>query len=210
MTLLNYEFKDKSLLDLALTQSGADSSSNNERLEFVGDRVLGLVVANLLYDMFPSESEGELARRFAVLVSTETLADVALKLELDKKIRRGHMTGGKIRHILANGMEAVIGAIYIDSDFDSVKKIISEIWSDLGAADIIPPKDSKTSLQEFVQKQDSGALPEYTVIDETGSAHSPVFKVSVSALGESATGKGPSKKEASMAAAEELLKLLAI
>ena len=99
---INYNFKDKNLLELALTQSGADSKHNNERLEFIGDRVLGLSVAALLYDMYPNDNEGGLARRHALLVSTETLAHVAADLEIEKHIKHGHMTGGKINHILAN------------------------------------------------------------------------------------------------------------
>ena len=104
MEKLNYTFKNPQLLELALTQSGADSAHNNERLEFVGDRVLGLTVAELLFEMYPNEHEGELARRHAMLVSTETLASVADKLNLASHIRHGHMTGGRIRHILANAM----------------------------------------------------------------------------------------------------------
>ena len=111
---LKYDFKNPELLELALTQSGADAVHNNERLEFVGDRVLGLSVATLLYDMFPDEHEGELARRHAMLVSTGTLARVATELGLDKEIHHGHMTAGRTDHICANAMEAVFGAIFID------------------------------------------------------------------------------------------------
>ena len=114
MAKLNYTFKNPELLELALTQSGANAEHNNERLEFVGDRVLGLSVAALLYEMFPTEHEGELARRHATLVSTETLARVATQLGLDKKIHHGHMTAGRIQHICANAMEAVFGAIFIE------------------------------------------------------------------------------------------------
>ena len=149
---LNYKFNDENLFKLALTQSGADSVNNNERLEFIGDRVLGLAVAILLYEMFPDESEGDLARRHAVLVSTDTLADVAKKLGLVKKIRHGHMTAGKMNHISANAMESVLGAIFLDGGFDAVCKQIEEIWRPLAAKDIVPPKDPKTALQELVQK----------------------------------------------------------
>lgn len=210
MEKLNYQFKNNALLDLALTQSGANAEHNNERLEFVGDRVLGLTVAAMLYDMFPTEAEGELARRHAMLVSTETLASVALKLGLDKSVRHGHMTGGRIKHVLANAMEAVFGAIYMDGGFSAAQTTIVNIWRNLAAADVVAPKDPKTTLQEFVQKADSGALPVYEYNEETGSAHSPVFSVRVTALGKSAQATGASKKTASIAAAEELLKILAI
>ena len=100
MEILGYKFKNEKLLDLALTQSGADSTHNNERLEFVGDRVLGLTVAEMLYNMYPNEAEGELARRHAMLVSTETLAHVAAEMDLAHRVHHGHMTAGRIQHSL--------------------------------------------------------------------------------------------------------------
>lgn len=207
---LDYEFKNKELLNLALTQSGIDSKHNNERLEFIGDRVLGLSVAAMLYEMYPDEAEGNLARRHAFLVSTDTLAHVALNIELEKELRHGHMTGGKTNHILANAMEAVLGAIFLDSGFDTAKKIITDIWHDLALAEINAPKDAKTALQEFVQKNGHGDLPVYEYSEPTGASHNPEFTVTVSALGQSATGVGASKKLASLNAAEKLLKVLAI
>ncbi len=210
MKNLNYTFKDKGLLDLALTQSGVDAKHNNERLEFVGDRVLGLTVAGLLYNMYPTESEGELARRHAVLVSTETLAAVADRLGLAASIRHGHMTAGRVRHVLANAMEAVFGAIYIDGGFAAAQGVIADLWQDLAAADVIAPKDPKTALQELVQKSESGALPQYEYLPPSGASHNPVFNVRVTALGKTATGQGISKKTASIDAAAALLKILAI
>ena len=147
MKTLKYDFKDKSLLDLALTQSGANSEHNNERLEFVGDRVLGLTVAKMLYDMFPGEPEGDLARRHAMLVSTETLASVATQLGLDKLVRHGHMTGGRIMHVLADAMEAVFGAIFIDGGWAAAQQVINDLWQPLAQADVSAPKDPKTALQ---------------------------------------------------------------
>lgn len=207
---LDYKFNDETILNLALTQSGADAVNNNERLEFIGDRVLGLVVADMLFHIFPNEAEGELARRHASLVSTETLATVALAFGLDKKVRRGHMTGGRLQHMLANAMEAILGAIYLDGGFDPARKFITKHWDSLARAAVVAPKDPKTALQEFVQKQDSGALPEYEYLEPSGASHNPIFHVSVTALGKSATGQGASKKAASIAAAAELLKTLAI
>ena len=210
MKQINYDFQDKALLDLALTQSGANAAHNNERLEFIGDRVLGLSVAGLLYEMFPNESEGELARRHAMLVSTETLATVACEFGLDKRIRHGHMTAGRIQHILADAMEAVFGAIYLDGGFDVARHIIVGIWRDLASVDLIAPKDPKTALQEFVQKSDNGNLPVYEFLDTTGASHSPVFNVRVTAMGQSALGQGASKKHATINAADALMKILAI
>ena len=207
---LNYEFKNQELLKLALTQSGIDSKHNNERLEFIGDRVLGLSVALLLYEMYPNDAEGDLARRHAFLVSTETLANVAKNIDLEKHLRHGHMTGGKIEHVLADAMEAMLGAIFLDSGFEVAQKIIIDLWHDMAAAEIVAPKDAKTALQEYVQKHDSGALPVYEYSEPNGASHNPEFTVTVSALGKSATGTGASKKLAGLNAAEKLLKILAI
>ena len=208
MKKINYDFQDQSLLDLALTQSGANAAHNIERLEFIGDRVLGLSVAGLLYEMFPNESEGELARRHAMLVSTETLASVAREFGLDKRIRHGHMTAGRIQHILADAMEAVFGAIYLDGGFSVAREIIVDVWRDLASVDIVAPKDPKTALQEFVQISDNGNLPVYEFLDTTGASHSPVFNVRVTAMGQSALGQGASKKTATINAAAALLKIL--
>ena len=210
MDKLNYTFNNPGLLELALTQSGADAIHNNERLEFIGDRVLGLTVAAMLYEMFPNESEGELARRHAMLVSTDTLANVANAIGLKNHLRHGHMTGGRVRHILANGMEAVLGAIFLDGGFDAAGHVIVELWNDLARRDVIAPKDPKTRLQEFVQRMDNGALPVYEYVQQAGASHNPVFEVRVTAMGKSAGASGPSKKVASIAAADALLKILAI
>ena len=148
MANINYNFRNPELLDLALTQSGANAEHNNERLEFIGDRVLGLSVAALLYEMFPNEREGELARRHAMLVSTETLARVAHMLGVDRHVRHGHMTAGRTQHICANAMEAVFGAIFLDGGFDVARDIIVGIWRDLASMDVVAPKDAKTALQE--------------------------------------------------------------
>lgn len=207
---IKYDFKNPKLLELALTQSGVDSKHNNERLEFIGDRVLGLSVAVLLYEMFPEEHEGDLARRHAMLVSTETLAKVAQEFGVDKLVRHGHMTAGRNKHMYADAMEAVLGAIFLDGGFDVTKDIIFDKWRILAAEDVTAPKDAKTALQELVQKNAAGALPVYEYLDASGASHKPVFNVKVSAMGKTAFGSGASKKAASIAAAEELLKILAI
>ena len=210
MIKLKYTFKNESLLETALTQSGANAAHNNERLEFVGDRVLGLTVAEMLYNMYPNESEGELARRHAMLVSTETLARVANKLDLAHRVHHGHMTAGRVQHILANAMEALLGAIFIESGFDTARAVIVDIWRDLASADAVAPKDAKTALQELVQRESCGDLPKYEYLEPTGASHSPTFNVRVTALGKSAVGSGASKKMASIDAASALLKKLAI
>ena len=210
MIELKYKFNDESLLETALTQSGANATHNNERLEFIGDRVLGLTVAEMLYKMYPNEAEGELSRRHSVLVSTETLAQIADEMDLAKHLHHGHMTAGRMRHIMANAVEAILGAIFLDGGFDVARGIIMEIWHDLALADATAPKDPKTTLQELVQRESNGDLPVYEYMEPTGAAHSPIFNVRVTALGKTATGSGTSKKVASINAAEELLKILAI
>ena len=209
MKELNYTFKNESLLNLALTQSGINSARNNERLEFIGDRVLGLAVADLLMDMYPCETEGELARRHAMLVSTDTLGTLARELGIDKRVRHGHMTAGRTKHMLANTMEALFGAIYIDGGFSTAQEIIVHFWRDLAARDVIAPKDAKTALQELVQQRAKGQLPVYEYGSGTGASHNPIFHVRVTALGQFAIASGDSKKAASTAAAAELLKMLA-
>jgi ribonuclease-3 len=119
------------------------------------------------------------------------------------------MTGGRLKHILANAMEAVLGAIYLDGGFQAAQVFIADLWRSIAAADLVAPKDPKTALQEFVQKKDCGTLPDYKYLEPVGASHNPVFSVSVTALGQSATGQGSSKKAASIAAAEALLKILA-
>jgi ribonuclease-3 len=107
-------------------------------------------------------------------------------------------------------MEAVFGAIYLDGGFEPARKVIVDIWRDLASVDTIAPKDPKTTLQELVQQADSGNLPVYEYLEPTGASHNPTFNVRVTAMGKTATGSGASKKSASIVAAEELLKILAI
>lgn len=210
LCVLGYRFKNKGLCELALTQSGADNLHNNERLEFIGDRVLGLSVAGMLFVLFPKESEGELARRHAALVSTETLARVADEIGLGPYIRHGHLTAGRLQHLYADAMEALFGAMYLESGFEAVRDVIVGRWRELAGEELVAPKDAKTELQEYVQKNAKGELPVYEYGEQMGPAHNPVFSASVTAMGKTASGTGSSKKAASIAAAAELLKILAI
>ena len=120
------------------------------------------------------------------------------------------MTAGRTKHILANAMEAIFGAIFLDAGFNTARDIIINMWKNLAAQDAVAPKDPKTALQELVQQSDSGKLPVYEYLTPSGASHNPTFSVRVSAMGKSAMGVGTSKKAASIAAAEELLKILAI
>ena len=204
MKKLGYVFKDEKLLELALTQSGANASANNERLEFLGDRVLGLAVAELLYKMYPKETEGELARRQAHLVSAKTLAPLAESFGLI--IRHGHMTGGRMENILADAMESVIAAIFLDGGWTAAKKFVESVWKTIAAADIAAPKDPKTALQELAQHSESGELPVYEFLESKKNQ----FVVRVNAVGKSAEGAGQSKKAATINAAVALLAKLKI
>ena len=199
-------------IDSHISNGGANHFVNAGENLFVDGAASAQTIAEiiLLYQMFPKETEGELARRFAVLVSTDTLASVANRMELDKSLRHGHVTGGRKRHLIANAMEAILGAMFFDSGFEATRNFIWEVWRPLAAAEAEAPKDSKTKLQEYVQKHDNGALPVYKFLEQTGAAHAPIFTVDVTAMGQTATGSGTSKKAASIVAAAALFKKLAI
>ena len=149
--IIQYKFKNKSLLCQALTHSGCSSKigENYERLEFLGDRVLGLSIASLLYQAFPDEPEGSLSPRFVGLVCRDTVANVARTLQLDKYML---VTDNEIRtndNVLCDICEAVIGAVFVDSDCETAVKFVSTHWKNLIDRNIAPPKDAKTTLQEY-------------------------------------------------------------
>ncbi len=201
---LGYTFKDKSLLDQALTQSGYSAIKNNERLEFLGDRVLGLTVAYLLYEKFPDENEGFLAQRHAALVSSKSLAIVADKLGMQSVLKRAHLTTGDLTNVMADAMEAIFAAIYIEAGADVANKVIVNLFQDMVVESIELPKDPKTMLQEYVQSF-TVDLPKYRVDTVSGPAHEPEFVVTVTALDKSATAIGSSKKNAMREAADAWL-----
>lgn len=210
---LAHEFDDGTLLEAALTHaSAADAASTYERLEFLGDRVIGLLIADFLMARHPDESEGDLARRLAVLVDRQSLAEIAGELKLGDHLRlsTGEEAAG-IRSnasVLADVMEAVIGAVYRDGGLDAARRIVEQLWLPLAARDDTPPKDVKTALQELVQGR-GGALPRYREISRTGPDHAPLFTVEVVIDGAApARGEGSSKREAERAAAEALLNSL--
>ncbi len=215
---IEHTFKNRALLDLALTHRSATIDSavtapelTNERLEFLGDRVLGLCVADLLYSHFPDEPEGNLARRLSSLVSRETLFEVAEQLDLTTYVKVGG-SEGDVEHrtasIASNACEALIGAVYIDAGIEAAKKFIVRYWQPLMKAVVTAPKDAKTSLQEWAQGRGL-PLPIYTLVESSGPAHAPEFKMSVSIEGfEPVIGHGASKRVATQAAAAELVKVL--
>ena len=213
---LGHRFADPGLLDEALTHSSVASAGDrrrtNERLEFLGDRVLGLVVADMLFDRFPDEDEGALARRHAALVRRESLARVAESIGLAENIRlsRGEEDAGGRKNpgLLADACEAVIAALYLDGGIDVAATFIRDQWDAMVAEDVRPPKDAKTELQEWAQARGL-ALPRYREVGREGPAHAPMFSIEVSLADRTpASASGPSKRAAEQAAAEAMLEEL--
>ena len=208
---LSYEPRDPALFRAALTHRSA-AGPNNERLEFLGDAVLNLVVAHHLYATFPEASEGDLSRLRARVVSGEPLAEVAASLKLGEELQLGSgelKTGGFRRQsILADAFEAVCGALYLDGGLAVVEAVIERLFEPRIAALPAPGelKDAKTRLQEYLQSRGL-ALPRYKVERVEGEAHEQTFHVSceVPALRFAATGLGSSRRRAEQEAAERIL-----
>ena len=213
--ILNYSFKDKNLLINSLTHTSAniDKLSSMERLEFLGDRVLGLIISEELLFRFPYATEGELSKKFSYLVQRTTCADIAGDINLDRYIILGksEILNKKIKDsILSNIMESLIGSIFLDSNYINTKKIVIELWKDLiNNIDIaIKSLNPKSELQEKILSM-SKVLPEYNLISVRGEDHNPIFTVSVSVVGlESMIAEGKSKQEAEKNAAKKILKII--
>ena len=206
---IGYEFRDPSLLTLALTHPSLGKSASNQRLEFLGDAVLGLVVTELLYEKYPAEQEGELARRLAALIRGETLAKVASDIGLGEFLQlsasEAHTGGRTAPSNLEDALEAIIGAIYLDGGLEAAKQFILPQWCKLAETIATPPKDAKTALQEWAQARGL-AVPDYKITAQTGPAHAPEFVVEVSITGHGqAQGTGASKRIAEQIAAGTLL-----
>lgn len=212
---LGYRFKDRDLLERALTHAsvgeGATKVANNEVLEFVGDRVLGLLVAEALARYFPDASEGELAPRLNGLVSRETCARVALAIGVGPALRMSASAtkvGARERgSVLAGACEALIAAVYKDSDLETTRNVFGELWRE--AFDLQSQTtgrhDSKTALQEWAQAAKRPA-PAYSVVSRTGPDHEPRFLVEVAVQGVDPTrGEGRSRQQAEKAAAQAML-----
>lgn len=208
--LLHYRFADASLAQMALTHASAVATSGecNERLEFIGDRVLGLIIAELLYRAYPKEPVGDLAARYASLVSAPTLAMVAEKLQLAHFIRctPTRQRAAPINQaVLADACEAIIGAIFLDGGLAAAATFVRRHWDELMEAAAAPPRDAKSRLQEWAQGR-GRPLPRYREVERTGPPHAPVFTVEVLLEGEAiGTGSGPSKQRAEQAAAAAAL-----
>ncbi len=197
----------------AVQRRGPRAGASNERLEFIGDRVLGLLMAEWLVERYPAEQEGELGRRLAHLVSQPVLAGVAetIGLEVALVVSAGEASAGvkKRATVLADALEAGLGAIFLDGGLAPARDFVRRAWREVIETQLAPPKDPKTRLQEWVLGRGL-ALPAYAVNARSGPPHAPVFTISVAAGGQNGTGTAGSKRAAEQAAAEDLLRTLAI
>lgn len=210
---IGYSFRAAALLDRALThRSLAREYVHNQRLEFLGDAVLGLMVAELLYGMYPDADEGDLSKRLVALVNGEQLASIARELDLGPQLHMSkseeEQNGRTNMSNLEDACEALLGAIYLDGGLDGVRPMIARFWKPLAETLQAAPKDAKTALQEWAQAR-ALPLPEYKVLSADGPAHAPNFIIEVAVNGKRAQGHGASKRVAERIAAEALLKQLA-
>jgi ribonuclease-3 len=212
-TRIGYEFVDKALLDSALTHisalSGKSRTGSYQRLEFLGDHVLGLVISDMLFRAFTKADEGELSRRLADLVRKEACAEVARSIDLGAAIRLGASeanAGGRQRDaILADVCEALVGAVFLDGGYAAVAALVEQLWGERLRTPVRPLRDPKTVLQEWAQARGL-PTPSYREVARTGPHHDPEFRVAVE-LPEfmPAEGMGRSKRAAEQAAAAAML-----
>jgi len=201
---LKIKFIDQKLLIKSLTHKSYDSKNNNEKIEFLGDRVLGLIIAKKLLEIYPEEKEGILDKKFASLVNKRKCLEIAKKIELDKYILVFNPKNKKIiieDKVVADCLEALIGAIYLDKGINFIEKFILNLWSEHISASIVTLIDAKTKLQEYSLKVFK-VLPIYKLISNTGPRHKPLFKVAVKLKDTKFfTAVGASKKDAEQNAA---------
>ena len=201
---IKINFKNKDLLIRSLTHKSFDTVNNNEKVEFLGDRVLGLIIAKKLLEIYPNEKEGILDKKYASLVNKKTCLEIAKELELQKFILTLDQKKKKTKiedKVLADSCEALIGAIYLDKGFQIVERIILNLWSKKIKDSVITQVDAKTKLQELSLKKFK-KLPIYKLISNTGPRHRPLFKVAVKLMDTKFfTAQGKSKKDAEQNAA---------
>ncbi|MCI4660202.1 MAG: ribonuclease III [Neomegalonema sp.] len=210
-TVIGYRFQDRALLAEALTHvsAGGEARPNNQRLEFLGDRVLGLIIAQALLAAFPNEAEGQLAPRLNALVRKETLAEIGSGLDIGAHMQMARseaMTGGRKKQaLIADAMEALIAAVYLDGGLEAARHMVSTLWQDRVSAETAAPIDAKTALQEWAQAHGL-ALPLYRLIERTGPDHAPIFTVEAALSdGRSAKATDAPKRTAEQKAAAALL-----
>ena len=210
--VLSYSFKNEKLAAQAL-RLGVNGDVGYERLEFLGDRVLGLIVARMLYDSFPNEKEGGLASRHAYLVSAPVLAKISESLGLADFliVPKAEQTALNLHsvNLLSDICEAVIAAVYLDGGLAEAEKFVRRHWTPLMSEVVKAPVNAKTALQEWAMSK-AFPLPQYVVLEKTGPEHLPVFKVSVTVRDHNAVGEGASKHAAEQQAAAALLKKLGL
>jgi len=201
---LKLKLTDPNILTISLTHKSYDSKNNNEKIEFLGDRVLGLIIAKKLLEIYPEEREGILDKKFASLVNKKKCLEIAKKIELEKYILIYNPKNKKIvieDKIVADCLEALIGAIYLDKGLNFTEKFVLNLWSDHIKASVVTQVDAKTKLQEHALKTFK-VLPIYKLISNTGPRHKPLFKVAVKLKDTKFfTAEGISKKDAEQNAA---------
>ncbi len=203
---IKVNFKDKDLLIRSLTHKSFNKENNYEKLEFLGDRVLGLVMSKKLIEIYPKEKEGILDKKFASLVNRKTCVEIAKKIELSKYVLTFNKKNIIEDKVLADSLEALMGSVYLEKGFNSVEKVILNLWSDHIKKSIITQIDAKTKLQEFSLKKYK-KLPSYKLISNTGPRHKPLFKVGVKLIDTKLyIAEGKSKKDAEQNAAILCLK----
>ncbi len=211
--IIEYNFKNESLLYRALTHKSYNNNINNEKLEFLGDRVLGLIISKKLLDKFPDEKEGIIDKKFANLVNKKTCVNIAKKLNIRKHLFLGSSHKNLERSaekIVSDALEAIIGAIFLDSGLKAAEKFILGQWESYIDKSIVTLIDSKTKLQEYSLKKFK-KLPKYIFFKKTGPQHKPLFKTEVEIPdSKKVTGVGSSKKNAQQNAAAKLIKMLNI
>ena len=206
--IINYNFKNLELLKKSLIHKSFDSEYNNEKLEFLGDRVLGLIISKKLLEIYPQEKEGIIDKKFANLVNKKTCSIIGKKINIKKFMSLGDSFRFLERSddkIISDCIEAIIGAIYLDGNLKSAEKFILNFWSENLQNSSLPLIDSKTKLQEYSLKKFK-ELPKYTFYKKTGPQHSPIFKTDVQIPNsKKVIGTGSSKKNAQQNAASKLL-----
>jgi len=214
-TQLGHSFRDPQLLERALTHASASANASNERLEFLGDRVLGLVIAEKLYTLYPNDSEGALALKLNALVRQETCAQAAEAAGLSDHLILANSeegSGGRKKAvILAGACEAIIAALYFDGGMDTARAFILRYWAQALATLNDDMRDPKTVLQEWAQSRKGSGGPAYRLVKREGPDHAPRFEIEVRVKGEEpALGEGGSKREAEQAAAKALLERMGL
>ena len=201
---IDYKFKNKNLLVQSLTHKSFNKMNNNEKIEFLGDRVLGLVIAKKLLEIYPEEKEGILDKKYASLVNKKTCLEIAKSINLQNYILIFNPKNRSVTiedKVISDSCEALIGAIYLDRGFNITEKIILDLWREKIKESVITQIDAKTKLQEFSLKKFK-RLPIYKIISNTGPRHKPVFRVAVKLQNtQFYNGEGKSKKEAEQNAA---------